>query len=217
MQKVKVLWIALALILVGTLLLGCGGSDGGSGEEGGGKETESGAGSTDYPVKDPSEPFVLGEQGTVTLTNEQEVELQVQDEDGNPAYVFIAKKGAVIESSMDFTLRTFEADVPEDLAEQYVPVGGHAFELYVLEELGYGFSLRPKLRIHFTEQEIDTAKEAGASLDTIKGNLIVLYKEQRSPSWRPQMGLTWDQEGKTVTVSNLAAAGAWRLVAKKWQ
>ena len=209
----KVLLTALTLIIVGALMLGCGSPGGGEAQP----TAEEGGGNADFPAKDPSEPFSLGEKGTVTLTKEQGYDIQVQDESGNPVFRLVAKKGALLESGMDFTVRTFEADVPEELSSQYVPVGAHAFEMYVVEELGYSFSLRPKLEIHFTEQEIEAAKQAGASLETLKGNLIVLYKEQRSPSWRPQMALTWDEEGKIVTVSNLAATGVWRLAAKKAQ
>jgi hypothetical protein len=105
--------------------------------------------------------------------------------------------------------------MPEEYADQFVPVGDHAFELHAAEDQGYGFALRPKLQIYVTDAEISAATEAGASLDTLKGNLTILYQEQRSPKWVPQTSISVDQETKIVTVSNVAGAGAWMLVAKK--
>jgi hypothetical protein len=43
----------------------------------------------------------------------------------------------------------------------------------------------------------------------------VLYKEQRSPKWVPQTSVTVDADANIVVISNIAGAGAWRLVAKK--
>ena len=62
---------------------------------------------------------------------------------------------------------------------------------------------------------LDTAKAQGATLEPLKGNLIVLYKEQRSPKWVAQTTVAIDEAAGTVKVSNIAGSGAWRLVAKK--
>ena len=75
--------------------------------------------------------------------------------------------------------------------------------------------LRPKIVFHYTDDEIETAGENGAALDELKGNVLVLYKEQRSPKWVPQRSVSIDEETKTVTVSNVAGTGAWWLVALK--
>ena len=125
------------------------------------------------------------------------------------------KKNTVIDSDVPFTIRTIEQELPEELAAQYVAVGSHALELHAAEETGYGFALKPLLTIHYSLAELDAAKEAGASLDVLKGNLIVLYKEQRSPKWVSQTSVSVDESARTVVVSNIAGAGAWRLVAKK--
>jgi hypothetical protein len=108
-----------------------------------------------------------------------------------------------------------EAELDEELIEQYVPVGNTALELHVVQETGYGFALKPLLTIHYTQEELDAAQAQGASLEPLKGNLIVLYKEQRSPKWVAQTSVTVNADENTVIVSNIAGAGAWRLVAKK--
>ena len=105
--------------------------------------------------------------------------------------------------------------VASSLLGDYVAVGPYALELHAAEETGYGFALKPLLTIHYSAAELEAAKGAGASLDVLKGNLIVLYKEQRSPKWVPQTSVSIDESAGTVVVSNIAGAGAWRLVAKK--
>lgn len=208
-------WMVLSLILVGMLLLGCSAQKGPTGEPT--SPTGQGTGSTDYPARDPGKPLVWNERGTVTVTNDAAYTIQVQGQDGNPLFSLEMRKGTVIEPRVDFTVETIEVDVPEDLSAQYVAVGQLALQVHVVGETGYGFSLRPALKIHFTDQEIQAAKQNGASLDVVKGNLVVLYKEQRSPKWVPQTSVSLDEAAKALTVSNVAGAGAWKLVARKAQ
>ena len=210
----KALWGVLLLALVGALALGCSGDKASDQPP---DEVEEATGSAEFPEKDPAQPFVPGERGTVALTNDQAYDIQFQRENGDLLFRFVSKKGAIIDPSVQFTAQTLQVEVPEELASQYVPVGEYGIEIHVLGDTGYGFALRPKIEIHFSEQEVEAAKQAGASLDTLKGNLVVLYKEQRSPRWVPQTSLSWDEESKVVTVSNVAGAGAWRLVARKAQ
>jgi hypothetical protein len=96
-----------------------------------------------------------------------------------------------------------------------VPIGEYALEMHVIEETGYGFMLRPKIVFHYADDEVEAAKGNGAALDELKGNILVLYKEQRSPRWVPQRSVSIDEDAKTVTVSNVAGTGAWWLVAVK--
>jgi hypothetical protein len=103
------------------------------------------------------------------------------------------------------------------MATDYAAVGTRVFELHAAEDTGYGFALKPLLAIHYNPDEIEAAQEEGASVDPLKGNVIVLYKEQRSPKWVPQTSVTVDEDAQTATISNIAGAVAWRLVAKKAQ
>jgi len=206
----KTLWVTLTLALVAVLLLGCGG---GATEEG--PAVEEPSGSADFPAKDPAEPFALDEKGTVTLTNDQAYTIQVQRADGGPLFSMAFKKNGVIDPAVDFAVQTIAFELPEEYVDQYVPVGDRAFELHATDDQGYGFALRPELKIHVTDEELSAATEAGASLDTLKGNLAILYKEQRSPKWVVQTSVSVDEETKVVTVSNVAGSGAWMLVAKK--
>jgi len=206
----KTLWLTLALTLVAVLLFGCGG---GAQEET--PAIEEPSGSADFPAKDPAEPFALDEKGTVTITNDQAYTIQVQRADGTNLFTLDFKKNGVIDPTVDFTVQAVPFEIPEEYADQFVPVGERAFELHAADDQGYGFALRPKLQIYVTNAEISAATEAGASLDTIKGNLTILYKEQRSPKWVPQTSISVDEDTKVVTVSNVAGAGAWMLVAKK--
>ena len=212
MKKKQTRWMILTLALVAIFMLGCGAS--------GGEETvipTEQTGSTDFPVKDPSEPFAADEKGTVTLTNDQAYDIQVQRADGNALLVLSFKKSGVIDPSVDFTVQTIAFEIPEDMAEKYVLVGERALELHAAADQGYGFALRPALKIHFADNEIAAAAEAGGAVDPLKGNLLVLYKEQRSPKWVPQTSVGVDEESKVVTVSNIAGSGAWMLVTKKAQ
>ena len=197
---------ALGLALVAVLMLGCGGP----------KEADvsEGASGEDSPAHDPSQPFALGDTGTVAVTNDQAYEIQVQREDGGLLFVMALKKNAVVDPNVNFGVRTYEAEVPGELASKYVAVGPYAFEMHAVDDTGYGFALRPVLRIYPTEDEIEAAREAGAALDPLKGNLVVLYKEQRSPQWVPQTSVSVDEDTGVVTVDNVAGAGAWRLAAK---
>ena len=206
------LLIAMTLALAGVLMFGCGGKEKGGESR---PTTEKEPGSADFPAKGPSQPFTVNEKGTMNVTNDQAYNIQVQKESGEPLFVMAMKKSTVIDPSVDFAVQTFQVEVPEEHASRYVTVGQYALEMHVVGETGYGFALRPALKIHFTDKEIQSAKQNGASLDTLKGNLIVLYKEQRSPRWVPQTSVSVNEEAKTVTVSNVAGAGAWRLVAKK--
>jgi hypothetical protein len=94
-------------------------------------------------------------------------------------------------------------------------VGSTVFELHAAEETGYGFALKPMLTIYFSQEELQVARTQGASLDPLQGNLVVLYKEQRSPRWVAHPGINVDEAAGTVIVGNIAGAGAWRLAAKK--
>ena len=206
----KTLWVTLTLALVAVLLLGCGG---GATEES--PTVEEPSGSADFPVKDPAEPFALDEKGTVTITSDQAYTIRVQRADGTNLFTLDFKKNGVIDPTVDFTVQAVPFEIPEEYADQYVPVGDRAFELYAAADQGYGFALRPKLQIYISDAEISAATEAGASLDTLKGNLTILYKEQRSPKWVAQTSISVDEENKIVTVSDVAGSGAWMLVAKK--
>lgn len=202
--------IVLTLFLAGTLLLGCQ-----AGQDPAVDEPTATAEAQELPVQDPGTPFSLGDQVQVALTNAQAYNLIVQRDNGEPLFGMAFKKTGVIDPSVDFSVQTFPFEMPEDLAQTYVPVGEYAFELHALDEPGYGFSLRPELTIHFTAEEIAAAKEAGAALEPLKGNLLILYKEQRSPKWVPQTSISVDEQAGSVLVSNIAGAGAWTLVAKK--
>ena len=141
--------------------------------------------------------------------------MQVQREGGELLYELPIKQNTVIDPDTAFTIQVLEVEWPEELAEKYVPVGSTALELHAAHETGYGFALKPLLTIHYTQNELDAAQAQGATLEPLKGNLIVLYKEQRSPKWVAQTSVTVDADAGTVVVSNIAGAGAWRLVAKK--
>ncbi len=205
--------LALALALVSALLLGCGGKTGDTGTPAAstGGETAGAA----FPSKDPGEPFTVGEKGTVVLTNDRAYEIRVNRDDGDPLYVLPLKRTTVIDPSVPFTVRTFEGGLSEESSARYAAVGTYVLELHAAEETGYGFALKPLLTIHYTSSEIDAARQEGAPLDPLKGNLLVLYKEQRAPTWVPQTSVSVNEDAQTVTVSNIAGAGAWRLVAKK--
>jgi hypothetical protein len=206
--------IALALILstLALLLLGCGGPS----VEG---ETvvpvEEPAGSDEFPTRDGNTPLTVGEKGTVILGNAQGADLQVQRANGQLLYELPIKPNTVIDPDTAFTIQVIEPELPEDLAETYVPVGSTALELHAAQESGYGFALKPQLTIHYTQEELDAAQAQGANLDPLKGNLVVLFKEQRSPRWSLQTSVTVNEGAQTVVVSNIAGSGAWRLVAKK--
>jgi hypothetical protein len=205
--------LAVAFALLGSLLLGCssdrGGGDGSGTSGGKGEEGPS------FPSHDPNEPFALDERGTVTLTNDQAYDIQVQRPDGEVLFLLAVKKGTVIDLSVRFTVQAIETGIPEDMAPHYVPVGDYALQMHAVDETGYGFALRPVLKVGFTDAEIQAAAENGGALDTLKGNLIVLYREQRSPKWVPQTSVSVDAEARTVTVNDVASAGAWRLAAKR--
>lgn len=203
-------WACIALVIASLVLWGCGAS-GGSGDV----TPEPESGSTDFPAKDPSAPFALDEKGTVTLTNDQAYTIEVQRASGERLFTLAFKKNGVIDPSVDFTVQTISFEMPEELAGQYVAVGDRALELHAADESGYGFSLRPELKVYYTAEETAQAQEAGASLDAVSGNVLVLYKEQRSPKWVPQTSVSVNEEANSVMVSNIAGAGAWKLVAKK--
>jgi hypothetical protein len=215
MRKQHVLWMILTLVLAGILLVGCGPSGDVEGEGSGATvEQSENAG---FPAKDPNAPFALDEKGTVTLTNDQAYTIKVQRSGDDPLFALAFKRSGVIDPSVDFTVQTIAFEMSEDLAEKYVPVGERALELHAVQDQGYGFALRPELKIHFTDHEIAAAQEAGAALETLKGSLLILYKEQRSPKWVPQISISVDESARVVTVSNIAASGAWMLAAKKAQ
>ena len=206
--------IALALILsvLALLLLGCG-SPSTEGEAP--PQAEEPAASDEFPARDVNTPLLVGEKGTIILGTAQNVNLQVQREGGEPLYELPIKQNTVIDANTAFTIQVLEVDLPQELAEQFVAVGNTALELHVANETGYGFALKPLLTIHYSQDELDNAQAQGATLDPLKGNLIVLYKEQRSPKWVAQTSVTVNEDASTVVVSNIAGAGAWRLVAKK--
>jgi hypothetical protein len=204
--------LALVLSLLALLLLGCGSSSPGQEPE---EAVEEPDGSDEFPVRDASTPLTVGEQGTVILGTPETANLVVQRADGSLLYELPIKPNAVIDPDTPFTIQVLEVELAEDLAAQYVPVGATALELHAARETGYGFALKPLLTIHYTQEELDAARAQGATLEPLKGNLIVLYKEQRSPKWVPQTSVTVDEAANTVVVSNIAGSGAWRVVAKK--
>ena len=212
-ERKGIWWMALALLLVGILVLGCNARGGPTEEPASPKGQE--AGSTDYPARDPGTPLAWDEKGTVTVTNDAACTIQMQGQGGSPLFSLEMRKGTVVEPRVDFTVETIQADVSEELASQYVAVGQRGLQIHVVGETGYGFSLRPALKIYFTGQEIEAAKQSGAALDTLKGNLVILYREQRSPKWVAQTSVSLDEAAGVLTVSNVAGAGAWRLVARK--
>jgi len=207
----RLLWFILTSVIAGALVLGCGGPA----TDGGETEPTAPAGSAEFPAKDPGEPLTLDEKGTVTLARDGTYDIKVLRENGEVLFRLVAKKGTVIDPEIDFTIQALQVDVPEELAGEYVAVGDYAFELLATDEMGYGFSLRPVLEVHINEQELQAAKEAGGSVDTLKGNVVILFKEQRAPRWVTQTSLSWDEAAKIVTVSNIASAGTFRLVAKR--
>jgi hypothetical protein len=156
----------------------------------------------------------VDEKGSVTLTNVQAYTIEVQRASGEPLFKLSFKKNGVIDPSVDFTVQTIPFEMREDLEGQYVAVGDRALELHAADEPGYGFALRPELKVTYTDEEIAQAQESGAALDTVSGNVLVLYKEQRSPKWVPQTSVGVNETEHVVTVSNIAGAGAWMLVAK---
>jgi len=206
--------IALSIILslLALLLLGCGGP---SAEGEVDTPPEQAAGSDEFPAFDASAPLTVGQKGTVILGTTEQVNLQVQRTDGTMLYELPIKPNAVIDPNTPFTIQVLESELPEDLAAQYVAIGSTALELHAVQETGYGFGLKPLLTIHYTQDELDAARSQGANLDPLKGNLIVLYKEQRSPKWVPQTSVTVNEAAGTVVISNIAGSGAWRIVAKK--
>jgi hypothetical protein len=206
-------WAFVAIVLVDMMLWGCSSAAGPAAAT-----SESGNGKGDaYPAKDPSQPFAVDEKGTVTLTNDQAYTIEVRRANGEPLYTISFKKNSVIDPSVAFTVQTIAFEMPEELVGQYVAVGDRAFQLLAANESGYGFALRPVLEVAYTDEEIAQAQGAGASLDTVTGNVLVLYKEQRSPKWVPQTSVAVDESANQVTVSNIAGAGAWMLVAKAAQ
>lgn len=212
-ERRRIWCTAWILFLVGMLMFGCS-AKGGATKEPASPEGQE-AGSSDYPARDPSTPLAWDEKGTVTVTNDAACTIQVQGQGGSTLFSLEMRKGTVVEPLVDFTVETIEADVPDELSAQYVAVGQRALQVHVVGETGYGFSLRPALKIHFTDQEIQDAKQNGAALDVLKGSLVVLYREQRSPKWVPQTSVSIDEGTGALTVSNVAGAGAWRLVARR--
>ena len=217
MVRKNILWGLLILAVVGTMLFGCAAPDeSGDGGDLSGSD-EAGETGGDFPVKDPSKPFALNEKGLITLKSDQPIEITVQRDSGEALFVFAMKSGGIVDPEVDMTVQTIQPEMPEELAEQYVPVGQYALEMHAASETGYGFMLRPKIMFYYTDDEIASAKSNGASLDELKGNLFILYKEQRSPQWVPQKSVSIDSETRMVTVSNIAGTGAWWLVAVKAQ
>ena len=206
--------IALALILsvLALLLLGCG-SPSNEGEAP--PQDQEPAASDEFPARDANTPLTVGEKGTIILGTAQDASLQVQREGGEPLYELSIKQNTVIDPNTAFTIQVLDVDLPQELAEQFVAVGNTALELHVANETGYGFALKPELTIHYLQEELDAAQGQDAMLDPLKGNLVVLYKEQRSPRWAAMTTVAIDEDAGTVTVSNIAGAGAWRLAAKK--
>ena len=151
----------------------------------------------------------------MTLANEQPTQVTVQRDTGEALFTFIMKKGGIADPEVNVAVETIEPEMPEDLAGDYVPVGQYALQMHAVDETGYGFMLRPRIEFRFTDAEIEAAKGNGASLETLKGNLFILYKEQRSPRWVPQRSVSIDEENNVLTVSNVAGTGAWWLVAGK--
>jgi hypothetical protein len=203
--------VALVLALAAFLLLGCGRSNATPEAD----SPEQDAGSDEFPLRDANEPLTVGEQATIVLSNDQAAEIRVLREDGETLYKLPIKQSTVIDAEVPFTLQTIEGALSEELAAKYVPVGTLAMELHAVQDTGYGFALKPLLTIHYTDAELDQAREQGATLDPLKGNLIALYKEQRAPKWVPQTSVTVNEDERTVVVSNIAGSGAWRLVAVK--
>jgi hypothetical protein len=207
--------IALALLIgsvFALLLLGCS-SPSAEGETA--APAEEPAGNDEFPARDANAPLTVGEKGTIILGLTQDANLLVQRTDGQALYELPIKQNTVIDPETAFTIQVIEAELPEELVEQYVAVGTTALELHAAQETGYGFALKPLLTIHYTQGELEAAQAEGATLEPLKGNLIVLYKEQRSPKWVPQTSVTVNEGENTVVVSNIAGAGAWRLVAVK--
>jgi hypothetical protein len=213
MARTKKGWVLVIVALVSIVLWGCSSAAAPAAAT----PESSTEGGDAFPVKDPSQPFAVDETGTVTLTNDQAYTIEIQRADGEPLYTLSFKKNGVIDPSIDFTVQTIPFEMPDELAGQYVAVGDRAFELYAADEPGYGFALRPELKISYTDEEIAQAQQAGAMLDTVSGNVLVLYKEQRSPKWVAQSSVSVDEGASEVTVSNIAGAGAWMLVAKAAQ
>ena len=205
--------LALILALLALLLLSCGQAAVSETEEK--APVEEPSGSDEFPPHDASEPLTVGDQATIMLGTGTDVNLLIQRADGQVLYELPIKSNTVIDPNTAFTVRTFEFGIPEELADQYVAVGSTALELHAALETGYGFALKPNLTIHYSQEELDAAQAEGANLDPLKGNLLVLYKEQRSPRWAVQTTVSIDEEAGTVVISNIAGAGAWRLVAKK--
>jgi hypothetical protein len=174
MVKRDVLWAVLLLILVGSLLVGCGTGGTGAGGEGEGTTKEE-KGSADFPLKEAGEPFAIDEKGTVLLAREEPAEVTVQRVSGDALFEFIMKKGGIADEQISVTVQVIQPELPEDLAGEYVPVGSYALEMHVVEDTGYGFMLRPKIVVHFDGDDIEAAKESGAALDELKGNVLVLY------------------------------------------
>jgi hypothetical protein len=211
-DKMKQVALSLILSLLALLLLGCG-SPSTEGEAP--PAVEEPAGSDEFPARDANTPLAIGEKGTIILGNAQGANLQVQREDGALLYELPIKQNTVVDPDTAFTIQALETELPEELTEQYVAVGNTALELHVVNETGYGFALKPELKIHYSQEELAAAQTQGATLDPLKGNLIVLYKEQRSPRWAAMTTVTINEDARTVVVSNIAGAGAWRLVARK--
>jgi len=158
---------------------------------------------------------MVGEKGTIILGTAQDANLQVKRESGELLYVLPIKQNTVIDPDTAFTIQVLDVGLAQELSEQFVAVGNTALELHVANETGYGFALKPQLTIYYSQEELDAAKAQGATLDPLKGNLVVLYKEQRSPRWVAMTTVGINEGAGTVTVSNIAGAGAWRLAAKK--
>jgi hypothetical protein len=210
---VRKIALTLVLALLALLLLGCGQAPAPETEEQ--APVEEASGSAEFPARDPSDPLTVGEKATIILGTGSDISLLVQRADGQTLFELPIKSNTVIDPNTAFTVQTFEVGVPEELADQYVAVGGMALELHAAQESGYGFALKPNLTIYYTQEELDAARAEGANLDPLKGNLLVLYKEQRSPRWAVMTTVSINEASSAVIISNIAGAGAWRLVAKK--
>ncbi|MBN1935783.1 MAG: hypothetical protein JW934_14030 [Anaerolineae bacterium] len=209
MRKQNILGGMVSFLMISLLVLGCSPPTKDA-------QATSDAGSVEgFPVKDPANPFALDEKGMVTLRIDQPSEIAVQRDGGEPLFKLLIKAGGVTEAEVKMTVQTITPELPEDLAASYVPVGQYALEMHVVGDTGYGFSLRPKIEFYFNDEEIAAAKSQGAALDTLKGNLFILYMEQRAGKWVPQKSVSLDEAAAKITVSNIAGTGAWWLVAVK--
>lgn len=213
MGKKRMLSLLCVVLLAGTWLLACTNSQ----PDADGPQPVEGGGDADFPAKDLSQPFALGEKGVVTLSNSAPAEIVVQRGAGDPVFKFLIKAGGIADPEIQVAVQTIEPEMSEDLAALYVPITQYALQVHVVGETGYGFMLRPKIEFYFTDDEIKAAQGQGAVVEPLKGNLFVLYMEQRAGKWVPQKSVSIDEATAKITVSNVAGTGAWWLVAQKAQ